>query len=163
MTKWLFILPALYAAAVLNSVVAPLVEVRGVAPDFLALTAALCSLCAPGTAGLTAAGIAGALADFGAPGRLGIATAVSVIASVALGAARLKVRTRPLAQALATLATVSGMLFLISAARGLLGESSWSLPAFFTGSLATGVYSAVVALPICWLLDRLSRLRAVAY
>jgi rod shape-determining protein MreD len=163
MTKWLLIVPAVYAAAVLNSVVAPLVEVRGVSPDFLALTAVFCSLCAPSAAGLMAAGIAGALADVNAPGRLGVATGIFVVASLALSMARPKVDRRPLAQSLAAWAAVSVMLLLIAISRSLLGEARWYLPAFLTGSLAAGLYSAILALPLCWLFARLNRLCAVAY
>lgn len=163
MTKWLLIVPAIYGAAVLNSVVAPLVEVRGVSPDFLALAAVLCSLCAQNASGLMAAGMAGALADVNAPGRLGVATAIFVMVAFALSMLRQRVQRRPLAQALATAAAVSGILLLIAISRSLLGEARWYLPAFFTGSLAAGLYSALLALPLCWLLDRLNRLRAVAY
>lgn len=163
MSKWLFLLPAVYTAAVLNSVVSPYLQVRGVPPDFLALAAALSALWAPGTPGVACAGLAGALADIAAPGRLGISMALWAVIGLALPATRKYTERRPLAQSFAAWAAISGMLFAAAIARGLLGEESWSPTAFATGSAAAGLYGALLALPCCWLLERAGRLRAVAY
>lgn len=163
MSKWLFILPAVYVAAVLNNVVSPFLQVRGVSPDFLALAAALSGLCAPGASGLATAGLAGAMADIVAPGRLGVNMALWTLMGLALLATRKLTDRRPMAQTLAACGAVSGMLFLASIARGLLGEQSWSLAAIASGSAAAGLYGAALALPCCWLLDRFGRLRKAAY
>lgn len=163
MSKWLFILPAVYMAAVLNNVVSPYLQVRGVSPDFLVFVAALAGVCAPGTTGVAAAGLAGALADIAAPGRLGISMCVWVLAGIALSAARSFTDRRPLAQTVAAGAAMSFMLFIVSLARGVLGEQSWSLSALAALSAAVGLYGAVLALPCCWLFQRVRRLRTVAY
>ena len=163
MAKWIFILAGVYLAAVLNSVVAPLVELRGVSPDFLALAAALGALSAGGSCGLFAAGLAGVLADLNAPGRLGLSVAIFVLASVAVSALRQLTLRRPLTQTLATWPAVTGILLSMAIARSALGESTWSIMASVSGSLAAGFYSALIGLPCYWLLDRFSRLRAAAY
>jgi rod shape-determining protein MreD len=163
MAKWTLILLSVYLAAVLNNVVAPLIAVREVTPDFLALLVVVSAVCARDSYGITAAGLAGALADINAPGRLGPGMAIFVVSSAVLSATRRFTHRRPLIQSLATWLAVSATLAAVALARSLFGESTWSLPSFVSGGLAAGLYTALVSLPCYWIFARLDRLRAVAY
>ncbi|HVX14683.1 MAG TPA: rod shape-determining protein MreD [Pirellulales bacterium] len=163
MAKWLLMMTGIYVAAVLDSVVAPALEIGGASPDFLVLAVVVGSLCVHESYALTAAGLAGAMLDLCAPGRIGFGVAVCVISSVALAAVRGLVGRRPLIQSLATWIAIAVMLSVLTAVRSVLGNTSLPPASYLTASLACGLYSAVIGLPCYSILSRVDRLRAAAY
>ncbi len=163
MAKWLLMATGIYVAAVLNSVVAPAVEIGGASPDFLALAVVVSALYARESYGLTAAGLAGAFADLCSPGRAGLGVAACVITSVALSATREFVGRRPLIQSLATWIAIACMLSALAATPSMFGDTGVPVGSYLLASLACGFYSALIGLPCYATLGRLDRLRAAAY
>jgi rod shape-determining protein MreD len=162
MTRGIWIVATIYLAAVVDTVVAPLLAIRGVAPDFLALAAMLTTFVVRGPAGIVVAAVAGGVADLNSPGRYGVGMAAFGMAAFAIDTARTKALRRPLAQAAVTFAAVAVISLGTAVVRGLLRELAWSPAAYVAGAVGAGLYTAVAALPCVCLLDRFAPRRAGA-
>ena len=151
---------AAYAAAALDTALAPSWAVGRATPDLLAL-AAVAWILAPGRPrAVWPVAVVGLLADLLAPGRLGIGLACFAVAGHLLAALRPRLAAAPLwtrtavvALAVCAIALTGGVL------RRLLGELELPALAIVGRSAAVGMFTGGVALPILMLLDWLPQPR----
>lgn len=148
MFKCLFILCGIYLAGVFDSIVSPAIEIRGVSPDLLALAATMGALLLRESRGLVVAGLAGAIADVNAPGRMGVVMAVFALASLLLSTGRRLAWRRPFMQSLFCVPAVAGMTLVLAIVRGLLGASTCCVAKLAALSLGAGLYTSAIALPM---------------
>lgn len=154
MTRGILLVTMVYLAAVADGVVAPLLAVDGVRPDFLALAAVLLTFVARGTRGIVMAAAIGAMADLNLPGRCGIGVAAFGLIAFVICATRLRSVRRPLARTGLTFAAVALMSLCVALLRGLLKELEWSPAGFLVASAGAALYTALLALPFYFLVDR---------
>jgi rod shape-determining protein MreD len=163
MTRGIWIVTTIYLAAVADTVVAPLLAVHGVTPDFLALTATLLTFVVRGPAGMIMAAMAGGVADLSSPGRYGPGMAAFGTVAFVIDATRFKALRRPSAQLAVTFAAVAAMSLGVAVVRGLLRELEWSPASYLAGAVGTGLYTTVAALPCLFFLDRFEQRQVGAF
>lgn len=143
-----------YAAAVLDTALAPAWKIGNAAPDLLALTA-LCWTAASGRprAFLGAAAV-GLLADLSATGRAGVGMACFALAAYAVARLRPQFLRLPVVARAALLAPVAAAQALaIGLVRKMLGEIDLGFATMAARCLAVGAYTAAVSLPILMVCD----------
>jgi rod shape-determining protein MreD len=160
MTRGILLVTTIYLAAVADSVVAPLLVVGGVRPDFLALAAMLLTFLVRGDVGILIAAGVGGVADVSSPGRCGVAMAAFGLVAFVLFVARSRTWRRPLARAVVTFPAVAAISLFITILRGLLNELDWSPGDYIVAGLGAGLYTALLGFPIYYLLDRFARRQA---
>jgi len=143
------LLPILYAAAVLETSLADVLQVGHVAPDLLAMIAIVWVLLAAGPRAFLIAGAIGLLADLIAPGRVGPGLACYLLVGYAVG----RLRTRflpdhPVGQVATVWVAVSVLASGLAIGRWLLGETSLAPGLLLGRAVGVGVYTAGVSLPV---------------
>jgi hypothetical protein len=150
----LLLLPIVYAAAVLDTLLGNVLHIGSVAPDLLAMTAVVWILVAAGPRAFCVAGMIALVGDLIAPGQLGIGTAWMLL--IGYGLCRLRgyfvTGNLPL-RVLAVWVAVT--LWAIG-----VGLSGYLLSGYLLGQVATpvttvlcraagvGVYTAALSLPL---------------
>lgn len=154
MLRILRMLIALYLAVVLQTTLAPAIEILGVRPDFPLLVVLLIALREGAAGGALAGFVAGLFVDLGSAQTLGVSSLANSVVAFTVGSlsgrlVRTSAVTRTIVafvavavrdQAVASLALAEGFL------DGLRLIGTFSLPG--------GVYSAVFAAPVMLLSDR---------
>lgn len=163
MTKGFLVVTMVYVAGVLDSVIAPSLAVYGVSPDFLALAATLATflICGPGR--FVLAGMAGAIADVNAPGRLGIGMAVFAVVAFALCRVMRRARRPPFVKSAITFVAAAAMSLGVAVVRSFLKELDWSLASFAIASVAAGFYTALISVPCYYVVEFFARRHADAF
>jgi len=159
------LIPLVYAAAVLETSLADVVRVGRVGPDLLAVLAFVWLLAWPGSSVFWIAGVVGLASDLISPGRIGPAAACFLL--VGYGVAWLRARItidHVLWHTVVVWAAVSLSAAGLAMGRWLLGEVPAAPSVLLVRSLAVGVYSAGVSLPLLmvlgWMRQPMEGLRA---
>jgi rod shape-determining protein MreD len=150
MPMWLLLLiPIVYAAAVLETSLADVIQVDCVAPDLLALVAVIWLLWSTGRWSFLTAGLIGLVGDLIAPGRVGLGMASFLCVGYALARFREKGRPHHLVwQVPAVCLAVTVLAACIATGRWLSGETSVALSTLLLRAVGVGVYTAGVSVPI---------------
>jgi rod shape-determining protein MreD len=165
--RYVAVIPVCYAAACLQTALAEAVTIGRIAPDLLALVAAVIALVVGGNAGLGLVAAVGLIEDLLSSGRLGIATATYLLAGwAAIELAEhvdpRQLHWRVLASGLFAAAVACG----VGLARSAIGEPSAGLFRVVGGGLGVGIYTAGLAVP-AWLaigwIERWGNRRIAAY
>jgi len=150
---YLLLLPIVYLAAVLQTSLDDLLQVRGVTPDLFALVAVVSVLCTPGPRAFLLGGGIMLLGDLIAPGRIGIGAAWMLVLSYAVVRLREHIRLDFLAVRVAVVGVaVAFWVAGVGATGRLLGELPLGWTAIGFRALGVGVYTAGVALPVLMIL-----------
>jgi len=148
----LFVILA-YLAAVAQPTLVPLLRVGDAAPDLLALLAVVWALRTRSRYGFLGAGAIALAGDLISPGRIGLGAGWMLL--VAFGLVWFQTRRRLCHPALQT-AVVLVAVTLWAGALGLscraFGQVDTEIVVLLRGALATGVYTAGVALPVLMVL-----------
>ncbi len=145
--------PIVYLAAVLDTSLAPPMQVGRAAPDFLALAAVLWVSTLRGRRTFLAAGIFGLAADLLAPGRPGVGLACFLLMGYVVGRWGSGQAAGHLVWRVATVLVATTILALtLGLARLILGEVSLPFFVLIGRALGVGVYTAVVSLPVLMVL-----------
>jgi rod shape-determining protein MreD len=147
--RLLFLLPIVYATAVLETSLADAIRVGHVTPDLLALLAVTWLLVARGRGAFLIAGVIGLAADLISPGRLGLGMASFLL--VGYGLARLRAKfelDHLLWQVPAVCAATTVLAVSLATGRWLLGEAAAPLSTLLVRAVGVGVYTAGVSLPL---------------
>jgi len=161
--SWLLLIPSVYVAAVLETALAPLVEVRGVVPDLFALIAVVWVLRARGERAFLTAAALGLICDLTAAGPPGIGLGAFALVGYGLGRLRDKVDADHwLVQTGVVWVSVTAISLLEAAAWHFTSETAISWPTLAVRGVTIGVYTAAVALPLLLLINRLRRPRRAA-
>ncbi len=165
MMSLLFLIIATYTAAVLQTTVAPLMDVRGATPDFFAMVAIIWLLIGGGPRGFVAAALVGLAYDLTAAGPLGIALGVYASAGIVLSWLKDRLDAQHLAIQLLVIA-IATILIVGSEATiaRISGQTNLTWSTLAVRSVIVGVYTAGVSLPVLmvvgWFRDaRLAALR----
>ena len=143
------LLPILYAAAVLETSLADVIQVGHVTPDLLAMIAILWVLLAAGPRTFLVAGAIGLVADLIAPGRVGLGLACYLLVGYAVY--RLRARflpDHPLWQVATVWVAVSVLASGLAIGRWLLAETSLPPGVLLGRAAGVGVYTAGASLPV---------------
>ena len=160
---WLILIPAIYLAAVLETSLAPLVEVHGVVPDLFALVASVWLLQAGRERGFLTAAAIGLACDLTAAGPPGIGMGAFALVGYGLGRLRDRLDFDHFFVQLGLLwATVATISLLEATAWRLTSETVLPWPTLAVRAVMIGTYTAVVALPLLLLLKRFGRPRSAA-
>jgi rod shape-determining protein MreD len=163
--SYLQLLIAVYFAAVLQTSLAPVFEVRHVVPDLFALVAIVWQLSTVRPRGFVAASLVGLACDLTSAGPLGIGVGLFALIGFLVGWLREKIDANHLLAQLvvvwlATTAIAAGEVVI----RRLLGETTLTWTTLAVRAASVGVYTTGVALPLLmvigWLREgRLTRVR----
>jgi len=146
--RLLFLLPIVYATAIIETSLADVIRVGHVAPDLLAMVAMIWLLLVPGPRAFVGAGAIGLASDLIAPGRVGLAMACFLLVGYAAG--RLRARLQPdhlVSRVLAVWLGVTALAVSLAIGRWLLGEAPVALSTLLLRALGVGIYTAGVSLP----------------
>jgi rod shape-determining protein MreD len=157
----LLLIPLVYLAAVAETSLADGLRIGAIAPDLLALTAAVWLVAARGPYTFLAAGGIGLVADLLSPGRIGIGAAARLLIGYAMVRPRWRwAFERVLGQVSAVALAVGVWAATVGFARWLVGDAALGLATILARSLATGLYTAAISLPILlavsWVRDPLA-------
>jgi len=151
--RLLLLLPILYVAAVLETSLPDAIAVGRVAPDFLALLAAVWVLVTPGRRTFLTAGVIGLAADLLAPGRVGLGMACFLVVGYALTRLREKFRLDHVVwQVLTVCVAVTVLEAGLATGRWLLGETPVARSTLFARAVGVGIYTTGVSLPLLMIL-----------
>ena len=151
---------AAYAAAALDTALAPSWAVGRATPDLLALVAVAWVLAPGRSRAIWPVAAIGLLADLLAPGRLGVGLACFAVAGYLLAELRPRLAMAPVWTRAATVAlAVCAIALTGGVLRRLLGELDLPALAILGRSAAVGVFTGGVALPVLMLLDWLPQPR----
>jgi cell shape-determining protein MreD len=147
--RWLFLIPAVYLAAVIETALGDVICIGHVGPDLLGLAAVTWMLLSGSPRAPLTAGAIGLLGDLIGPGQPGLGMALFLL--VGYGAARLHaglsldhfVWQVGAVWVAATLTAVA-----LGFGRWLMGETSVPLATLLARGLGVGLYTAGVALPV---------------
>lgn len=153
MIKGLLALSATYLALVFQTTLCPLIRIKGVSPDLLALAAMATVLGSRSPYAFLWAGWIGLLHDLASTGRIGVAMFWFALAGYAVTRLRDHVDTgnllpRAIACLLGSFVAVTGLV----ATRRVLGDTSAAWDTILAHTVQVAVYTAAVALPFLILL-----------
>jgi rod shape-determining protein MreD len=147
-----------YLAAVAETSLGDVLRIGAIAPDLLALTAAVWLVVARGRYAFLVAGGIGLIADLLAPGRIGVGAAAWLL----VGYAMLRPRWRwALEHVLGQLAAVAMAVSVWAATAGfgrwMVGDVGLGLSTILGRAVGTGLYTAAISLPVLlvasWICD----------
>ena len=154
----LLLIPAIYLAAVLQTSLAPWIEVRHVVPDLFALLAVLWLIRPERQRGLLAAAAIGLACDLTSAGPLGVGMAAFALAAYGINLARTRIDPNFLfAQLGVVWVTVTAIALVEGVIWRLTSETSLTWPTLAVRGVTVGVYTAAVGLPVLVLLNRFGR------
>lgn len=160
---WLILIPAIYVAAVLETSLAPLVEVHGVVPDLLALVAVVWLLRTGRERGFLTAAAIGLVCDLTAAGPPGIGMGAFALVGYGVGRFRDRLDFDHFFVQLGVLwSAVVAISLLEATAWRLTSETVLPWPTLAVRAVTIGTYTAAVALPMLLLLQRIGRQRTTA-
>jgi rod shape-determining protein MreD len=143
---------AIYAASVLQTAGSDAIRVGEVAPDLLALLAAIWLVTACAKRGFAAAALSGLASDLIAPGPLGLGMTCFLLAGYGLVRLRTKVELHgSLAQAAVVWGAVTLMATGVAVAGWLAGAASVPLATVLARALGVGIYTGGLAWPLLML------------
>jgi len=149
MRRWLFLVPIVYAVAVVQTSLADAIRVGHVTPDLMALLAVVWVLVDPGRRAFLAAGAIGLAADLISPGPLGVGMASFLLAGY--GVARLRTR-RDLEHVVAQVLCVGAATSVLATGQAigswLPGHTAVPLGTLLVRALGVGLYTAGVSVPL---------------
>jgi len=160
MWPYLFLIPAVYLAAVLDSSLGSALDIGPAAPDLLAVVALVWSLTIAPARGYLATGAVGFASDLVSPGRLGADMACFAIVGYFLS--RLRTRfgaRRPFSSALCAWPAATIMVLGPAMVRRGLGEVEVHWITLVVCALLSAAYTAALTLPVVVAADRISRVR----
>jgi rod shape-determining protein MreD len=148
------ILVVLYFAVLLQSVLAPSLEVFGVRPDFPFLIVLLIAFREGGAGGALAGFVSGLFVDLNSAQALGVTSLASAVVAFVVGSVADRLVggsfvTRIIVALVAT-AIRDELVLLVLLPEGLLG----SFGLFFRAALPGGAYTALLAAPVMALAER---------
>jgi len=149
----LFLVPIVYAVAVLQTSLADAISVGHVTPDLLALSAVVWILVHPGRRGFLAAGAIGLAADLISPSHLGVGMASFLL--VGYGVARLRTKLdleHVVAQVLCVGAATTVLVTTQAIGSWLPGHTAVPLGTLLVRALGVGLYTAGVSVPLLLLI-----------
>ncbi len=145
----LLLLPIVYAAAVLDTLLGDALRIGSVAPDLLAMTAVVWMLVAAGPRSFCVAGMIALVGDLIAPGQLGIGTAWMLL--IGYGLCRLRgyfvTGNLPL-RVLAVWVAVTLWAMGVGLSGCLLGQVATPVTTVLCCAAGVGVYTAALSLPL---------------
>ena len=143
---------SVYAAAVLDTALAPAWSVGAMRPDLLALTAIGAAFLGRKSSACMLAGAIGLFADLTAIGRIGAGIACFAIVGHVVMRLRPQLNVLPVwAKAIALAPAVAAAALGIGLTRKLSGEIDLGLLTIAMRCLGVGVYTAAIALPLLML------------
>jgi rod shape-determining protein MreD len=159
----LLLLLSTYAAAVLQTTIAPVMEVRGAMPDFFALVAVVWLLVAGGPRGFVAAALVGLAHDLTAAGPLGVGLGLFAVIGLAICWLKdhIDARFLPL-QLLVTAAAIAAIAACEAAIARLGGQTSLGWSTIAVRAAIVGAYTAGVSLPVFMVLSWRREIRPAA-
>jgi rod shape-determining protein MreD len=150
------LIPAVYLVAVLETSLAPWIEVRHVVPDLFALLAVVWLLQPGRQRGLLAAAAVGLACDLTSAGPLGVGLATFALAGYVINQFRSRLDPNFLFGQLAVVwLGVTAIALVEGAVWRLMSETSLSWPTLAVRGATVGVYTAAVGLPLLMLSNRL--------
>jgi rod shape-determining protein MreD len=151
----LLLIPAVYLVAVLETSLAPWIEVQHVVPDLFALLAVLWLLRPGRQRGLVAAAAVGLACDLTAAGPLGIGMATFALAAYAIRRFRSRLDPNFLLMQLGVVwLAVTAIALVEGALWRLTSETALSWPTLAVRGASVGIYTAAIGLPLLMLLNR---------
>jgi rod shape-determining protein MreD len=160
MRSYLFLIPMVYLAAVVDTSLVSALDVGGAAPDVLAVVALVWSLMISGPRGHAATGAVGFMSDLISPGRLGAGLACFTVVGYILTRLRTHYGARrPLVLALWAWPAATIMVLGPAVVRRALGEVDVNWITLMVRGLAVGAYTAAMTLPILSVAVRIGRMR----
>lgn len=158
----LLLIPLIYLAAVAETSLADALRLEAIAPDLLALTAALWLVVARGHYAFLGAGCVGLAADLLVPGRIGIGAAAWLLIGYVLMRPRWRLAFEHVAgQMLIVALAVTLWAAVVGLARWLIGDAAVPPSTIALRAIGTGIYTAAVGVPILlvigWFFDPATR------
>jgi rod shape-determining protein MreD len=160
MWPYLFLIPAVYLAAVLDTSLGSALDIGPAAPNMLAVIAIVWSLAIAPARGYLATGAVGFASDVISPGHLGADMACYAIVGYIVS--RLRARLggrRPLVSALWAFPAAAIMVLGPAMVRRALGEFDIHWITLVARGLLSGAYTAVLTLPVVCAAVWISRVR----
>lgn len=162
MTSLFVLTVATYTAAVLETAVAPALEIRHVMPDFFALAAILWLMTTALRRAFVAAAFVGLAYDFTTAGPPGIGLAAFTLAGFAVDQIKAKLDTNHFAVRIALVFAATVIIALVEAlAARLSGEAALTLTTLVVRAVGVAAYTAGVAVPVEMIIGWLPRRRGV--
>jgi rod shape-determining protein MreD len=154
---------ATYIAAVLQTSLAPVIEVRHVMPDLFALVAVVWMLRAAGPLGFIALAFVGLAYDLTSTGSLGVGLGLYSLVGYLLTWLSRKLDRCHLLLALPIIWLAASLITLGEAAAArFVGETALAWTTLAVRAVSVGVYTAALALPVLMVLGWLPQKKAVS-
>ena len=158
--RTLLLVPIVYAATVIQTSLADVVQVGRATPDLLALVAIVWLLTAGGSRGFLAAGAIGLWADLISPGRVGPGMACFLLVGYAVSLLRRRMPLDHLVWQVAVVGLAVTVLEIsIGTGRWLLDESTLAGQTLLWRAAGVGAYTAGISLPVFMVLGWLRQPR----
>jgi rod shape-determining protein MreD len=157
---YLVLLALVYLAAVFQTSLAPLADVRGATPNLLLLIAVGWLLTQPARQRLGAAALVGLASDLTSGGRLGLGVAAYALLAEAVLAVQRKLDLRPLPlRLLLTWLAATAVTLVEALVARLLDAAALPWPTLLGRCTLVGIYTAGVALPVWMVLGWIEEAR----
>jgi rod shape-determining protein MreD len=157
----LLLLPLVYLAAALQTILSPGWQVAGVVPDLIALTAFTWLAVSKNRYGFVLVALLGLVADLGSPVPLGLGMATFALVGYLLLRLRLRVHLDHLSGQIATVALATASIcFVQSVALRILRETSLPWLLLLPRCILVGLYTAGLSVPVLMLIGWLQAPRS---